>query len=157
MHKHSLKLLLALGCLGLSFGSVAQEKVEYKGTPQVKLDVCQGQVKVLSQQQNAKGVDLEVEVSIKGCEGPCIGSLEYSLVFLDASNTEVLWQMSDGWEWRPVTAPFTMKLHHDALPNGKLKEVRSMKLGRCSCSNFKQTDEKLTPNDFPPISLTPKP
>ncbi|HTQ99026.1 MAG TPA: hypothetical protein VMH83_03510 [Candidatus Acidoferrum sp.] len=152
----TLRLLAATACLGLTLTANAQEKVEYKGTPQVKIDPsCQGQVKVLSQQQNAKGVDLKVEITVSGCDGKCIGSLEYMLVFTAADNREIQWQLSDGWEWRSVASPFTMDLHQSAPPDAKLKEVRSMKIGRCSCSTVKPSaDQAPQPANFTPISNT---
>lgn len=155
MTRTTLRWFASAALLGLSLCATAQEKVEYRGTPQVKLDVCAGKVKVLSQSQNAKGVDLKVEVSVEGCTGKCIGSLEYSLVFSDANNSEILWQMSDGWEWRSVASPFTMDLHQGAPVNAKLKEVRAMKIGRCSCSTVAASNGPAPqPAEFKPIGET---
>ncbi len=129
-----LPLLSAVLCVGLATECSAQEKVEFKGTPQVKLDVCQGKIEVLSQKQTDKGIDLEVQITVSGCDGSCTGTLEYALAFVDAGKNEIVWQMTDGWDWRSVKSPFTLKLHQQAPPNAQLKEVRSMKMGRCSCS-----------------------
>ena len=136
--KKCLYLLCAALWLGWSGSSHAQEKVEFKGTPQVKLDVCQGKIEILSQKQSDQGVDLEVQISVAGCDGMCTGTLEYALLFTDAAKNEILWQMTDGWDWRSVKSPFTLKLHQKAPPNAQLKEVKTMKLGRCSCSTVER-------------------
>jgi len=127
-------LCTAVLCLGLSLGTDAQEKVEFKGTPQIKLDVCQGKAQVLTQKQTDKGIDMEVQITVAGCGDTCTGTLEYALAFTDSNKSEILWQMADGWDWRTAPAPFTLKLHQQAPPNAQLKEVRSMKIGRCSSS-----------------------
>jgi hypothetical protein len=101
---------------------------------QLIADVCKGSTKILSQQQTEKGLDMQVEVTIEGCDGVCIGSLEYVLLFLDADNNEVKWHMTETWNWRDVKGPFTLDIHDDTLPGAQLKEVQSMQIGRCSCS-----------------------
>ncbi len=136
--KKGLSLVTAVLCLGLATASYAQEKVEFKGTPQVKLDVCQGKVEVLSQKQTDQGIDLEVQITVAGCDGKCTGTLEYALLFVDAGKNEILWQLTDGWDWRSVTSSFTLKMHQKAPPNAQLKEVKSMKIGRCSCSTVER-------------------
>ena len=130
----TLSLCTAVLGLGLTASTDAQEKVEFKGTPQVKLDVCSGKVQVVSQKQSDKGIDLEVQITVVGCGDTCTGTLEYALAFTDSNKSEILWQMADGWDWRSAQAPFTLKLHQQAPANAQLKEVRSMKLGRCSSS-----------------------
>jgi hypothetical protein len=124
-------LATALFMFGLSFDSQAQPAVH---TLQVTLGVCRGPIEVLSQQVTANALDMEVQVSIEDCTGSCTGSIEYLLVFTDANNNEVQWQMNETWPWRELDGPFTLKLHHDILPGSQLKEVRNMKIGRCSCS-----------------------
>ena len=101
---------------------------------QLIADVCRGSTRILSQNQTEKGLDMEVEVTIEGCDGVCIGSLEYTLLFADADNNEVKWHMTETWNWRDVTGPFTLQIHDDTLPGAQLKEVQSMQIGRCSCS-----------------------
>jgi hypothetical protein len=132
--KKTLSLCAAVLSLSLAGSTSAQEKVEFKGTPQVKLDVCSGKVQVLTQKQTDKGIDMEVQITVVGCGDTCTGTLEYALAFTDSSKNELLWQMADGWDWRSAQAPFTLKLHQQAPPNAQLKEIRSMKLGRCSSS-----------------------
>ncbi len=118
---------------GLAGVSQAQDNT-YAAPSPVVVDVCSGEVNVVSQQQNGNSVELEVEIAIKGCDGVCTGTLEYGLVFTDASGNDIQWQLTDSWNWRDVKAPFTLKLQQQALPGAKLKEVRAMKIGRCSCS-----------------------
>lgn len=101
---------------------------------QLIADVCKGSTRILSQQQTDKGLDMEVEVTVEGCIGVCIGSLEYVLLFTDADGSEVKWHMTETWNWRDVTGPFTLSIHDDTLPGAQLKEVQSMQIGRCSCS-----------------------
>lgn len=96
--------------------------------------VCRGSVNVVSQQQTDKGLDLEVEVDIEDCDGVCIGSLEYKLLFTDAANNEIQWHMTEHWNWREVEGPFTLAIHEDMLPGARFKEVQEMRIGRCSCS-----------------------
>lgn len=125
-------LTIALFTLGLSVDSSAQPAVH---TLQVTLGNCRGSMEVLSRQQTESGLDLEVEVAIEDCSGKCTGSIEYLLVFTDASNNDIQWQMNETWDWRALDGPFTLKLHHDTLPGSTLKEIKNMKLGRCSCSS----------------------
>jgi hypothetical protein len=101
---------------------------------QLIADVCKGSTKILSQQQTEKGLDMEVEVTIEGCDGVCIGSLEYVLLFTDADNNEIKWHMTETWNWQEVKGPFTLSIHDNTLPGATLKEVQSMQIGRCSCS-----------------------
>lgn len=121
---------------GLAAVAQAQDNTFAVPSP-VVVDVCSGEVKVVSQQQNGSNVELEVEITVNGCDGVCTGTLEYGLVFTDASGNDIQWQLTDSWDWRDVKAPFTLKLQQQALPNAKLKEVRAMKIGRCSCSTVK--------------------
>lgn len=121
----------ALLLLGVALGSHAQPAVH---TLQLDLDVCRGPIEVLSQRQTEKGLDLEVQVTIEDCTGSCNGSIEYQLVFTDANNNEIQWQMNKTWPWRKLDGPFTLNIHHDTLPGSVLKEIRNMKIGRCSCS-----------------------
>lgn len=121
----------ALLMLVLSVDAQAQPAVH---TLQVTLGVCRGPIEVLSQQVTEAGLDMEVRISIEDCTGSCTGSIEYMLVFTDANNNEVQWQMNETWPWRQLDGPFTLQLHHDMLPGTELKEVRNMKIGRCSCS-----------------------
>jgi hypothetical protein len=121
---------------GLAAVAQAQDNTFAAPSP-VVVDVCSGEVKVVSQQQNGSNVELEVEITVNGCDGVCTGTLEYGLVFTDASGNDIQWQLTDSWDWRDVKAPFTLKLQQQALPNAKLKEVRAMKIGRCSCSTVK--------------------
>ncbi len=142
--KKSLYLLTAVLCVGVAGNGFAQEKVEFKGTPEVKLDVCQAKVEVLSQKQTGNNIDLEVQITVAGCDGSCTGTLEYALIFTDAGKNEIQWQMTGGWDWRNVKSPFTLKLHEKAPPNAQLKEVKSMKIGRCSCSTVVRNTEPVT-------------
>lgn len=116
----------------VTMGTEAQPTVH---TLQVNLGVCKGQIKVLSQEQTAAGLDLEVEVAIEDCKGSCQGSIEYLLLFTDAEGKDVQWQMNETWKWRSLDGPFTLQLHHDTLPGSTLKEIKNMKIGRCSCSS----------------------
>jgi hypothetical protein len=128
LHLFSTALLL----LGVAGNSQAQPAVH---TLQVDLGLCHGQLNVLSQQQTQNGLDMEVQVTIEDCNGRCKGSMEYMLVFTDADNREIQWQMNQTWDWRSLDGPFTLNFHHDTLPGSTLKEIKNMKLGRCSCSN----------------------
>jgi hypothetical protein len=101
---------------------------------QLIADVCKGSTKILSQQQTEQGLDMEVEVTVEGCDGVCIGSLEYVLLFTDADNNEIKWHMTETWDWQDVQGPFTLNIHDNTLPGATLKEVQSMQIGRCSCS-----------------------
>lgn len=121
---------------GFAAAAHAQDNT-YAAPSPVVVDVCSGEVKVVSQQQNGNNVELEVEIAIEGCDGVCTGTLEYGLVFTDASGNDIQWQLTDSWNWRDVKAPFTLKLQQKALPNATLKEVSAMKIGRCSCSTAK--------------------
>lgn len=118
----------------LALALIARAQDGYNEASKLVVDVCRGEAKVLSQQQTAQGVQLEVEIAVAGCDGVCTGTLEYALVFTDANGHEVQWQMADDWNWRDVKSPFTLTLQQQALPGAQLKEVRSMKVGRCSCS-----------------------
>jgi hypothetical protein len=119
-----LQMLGVALCLGLSVQAHAQ----------LRADVCRGTTNVVSQQQTEMGVDLEVEVTIEDCDGVCIGSLEYDLVWVDADANETLWHMTENWDWRELDGAFTLSIHDDALPGAQLKEVKGMRIGRCSCS-----------------------
>jgi hypothetical protein len=101
---------------------------------QLIADVCKGSTRILSQQQTENGLDMDVEVTVDGCDGVCIGSLEYVLLFTDADANEVKWHMTETWNWRDVHGPFTLNIHDDTLPGAQLKEVHRMQIGRCSCS-----------------------
>jgi hypothetical protein len=101
---------------------------------QLIADVCRGTATVVSQEQTAAGLDLAVEVTVEDCEGVCIGSLEYDLVFTDADANEIQWHMTETWDWRELDGPFTLNIHDDILPGTTLKEVKEMQIGRCSCS-----------------------
>jgi hypothetical protein len=132
-------------CLSVALSTPAQAQAQDKSpqkapqaaSVQLKVDVCQGQTKILSQKESDTGVDIEVEVTVKDCKGQCTGTLEYAMVFVDANNNPIQWQLTGSWDWRAVDAPFTVKLHEKSLPNAKFKEVTSMKMGRCSCSTPK--------------------
>ena len=126
MHAYAPLRSALLSVLLLGAGSMAMAEV--------KVDPCRAEAKMLSQQQTAAGVDLEVEISIADCKGVCTGSIEYTMVFNDAGNNVVQWQKTGSWDWRSVDAPFTLKLHVDTLPNTTFKEVKALKIGRCSCS-----------------------
>ncbi|MES2605656.1 MAG: hypothetical protein V4603_12020 [Pseudomonadota bacterium] len=115
--------LLGLG-LGLSANALAE----------IKVDPCAAQAKVLSQTQTEQGIDLEVEITVADCKGTCTGSIEYSMVFTDANDNAIQWQKTGTWDWRSVDAPFTLKLHEKPLPNATFKEIKALKIGRCSCS-----------------------
>ena len=114
----------ALLLLGLSAGVLAE----------VKVDPCRAEAKVLSSQQTAAGVDLDVEITVGDCQGVCTGSIEYTMLFKDGNDNVVQWQKTGSWDWRSVEAPFTLKLHVDTLPNSKFEEIKALKIGRCSCS-----------------------
>lgn len=101
---------------------------------EVKVDPCRAEAKVLSSQQTAAGVDLEVEITVGDCKGECTGSIEYTMLFKDAGDNVLQWQKTGTWDWRSVDAPFTLKLHVDALPNTTFEEIKALKIGRCSCS-----------------------
>src|SRR5687768_3104886 len=122
--KKPLQLLLATVCAGLMFPAQAQ----------LIADVCRGTANVTSQQQTENGLELEVEVTVEGCEGVCIGSLEYDLLFTDADNHEIQWHMTEAWDWRELDGPFTLSIREKMLPGSTLKEIKSMQIGRCSCS-----------------------
>ena len=122
--KHPIRILAAALCAGFAL----------QGQAALLVNVCHGEAQVLSQRQTDTGVDLDVEVSIGDCDGECIGSLEYDLLFVAADNTETLWHLTEHWNWRSLEGPFTLQIHQQALPNAQLKEVKNMKLGRCSCS-----------------------
>lgn len=125
-------MLSLLAMLGLPSFSEAQPAVH---TLQTTLGVCRGEINVLSQQQTPQSLDMEVQVTIADCDGNCEGSIEYMLVFTDANNNEIQWQMNKTWPWRKLDGPITLQLHHDILPGSTLKDVKNMKLGRCSCSS----------------------
>ena len=101
---------------------------------QLIADVCRGSASVVSQQQTANGLELEVEVTIEDCAGVCIGSLEYELLFVDADNHEIQWHMTEAWDWREVDGPFTLSIRENMLPGSTLKDITEMQIGRCSCS-----------------------
>lgn len=122
----------AAALVALALNADAQES--FNQASKLVVDVCRGEAKVLSQQPIEQGLQLEVEISVADCNGVCTGTLEYALVFTDANGKEIQWQMADNWDWRDVKAPFTMTLQNKTLPGATLKEVRSMKIGRCSCS-----------------------
>lgn len=122
--KNTSRLLAVALCVGLGLPASAA----------VLVNVCHGEARILSQAQTGTSIDMEVEVSVGDCVGECIGSLEYDLLFVDADNTETLWHMTENWNWRTLDGPFTLQLHDQALPNTTLKEVKAMKIGRCSCS-----------------------
>ena len=121
---NKLHMLAAALCVSLSLPAQAQ----------LVADVCRGTTRILSQQQTANGLDLAVEVTVEDCVGVCIGSLEYTLLFTDADNHEIQWHMTETWDWRELEGPFTLNIHDDTLPGATLKEVKSMQIGRCSCS-----------------------
>jgi hypothetical protein len=122
--KKPLQIVGVALCLGLSAQVYAQ----------LRADVCRGQTKVLAQQQTEMGVDLEVEVTIEDCDGVCVGAIEYELLWVDADNTETLWHLTETWDWRDLDGAFTLSIHDDALPGAQLKEVKNVRIGRCSCS-----------------------
>ena len=122
--KSSLQVLSAALCIALVAPANAQ----------LIADVCRGSATIVSQQQTDMGIDLEVEVTIEDCNGVCIGSIEYDLLFVDADNQEVQWHMTESWNWRELDGPFTLSIHDDALPGAQLEEVKEMQIGRCSCS-----------------------
>ncbi|HEY0961477.1 MAG TPA: hypothetical protein VGE69_03890 [Pseudomonadales bacterium] len=101
---------------------------------QLIADVCRGSATVLSQQQTENGLDLQVEVTIEDCNGVCIGSLEYKLLFTDADDNEIQWHMTESWDWRELDGPFTLSIQEAMPPGAQLKEVQEMRIGRCSCS-----------------------
>jgi hypothetical protein len=101
---------------------------------QLVADVCKGSTRIVSQEQTETGLDMTVEVTVEDCDGVCIGSIEYVLLFTDADNNEIKWHMTETWNWRDVTGPFTLNIHDKTLPGAQLKEVQSMQIGRCSCS-----------------------
>ena len=123
-YRKPLQLLAAALCASLVMPAQAQ----------LIADVCRGTATVMSQQQTGKGLDLEVEVTVEDCEGVCVGSLEYDLLFVDADNNEIQWHMTEAWDWRELDGPFTLNIHDDMLPGSTLKEVKAMQIGRCSCS-----------------------
>lgn len=124
--KKSIRLFSATLCLGLTLPALAE----------VWVNVCHGEARILSQQQTGTDINLDVEVNITDCNGVCIGSLEYDLLFVDTDNKEIKWHMTETWDWREMEAgPFTLSLHQQALPNTTLKEVNAMSIGRCSCSS----------------------
>ncbi len=131
LHK-SLRLGITAALAALTLHAYAQDS--FNQASKLVVDVCRGEAKVLSQQQTEQGLQLEVEISVADCNGVCTGTLEYALVFTDANGKEIQWQMADNWDWRDVKAPFTMTLNDKTLPGATLAEVRSMKVGRCSCS-----------------------
>jgi hypothetical protein len=96
--------------------------------------VCHGSANVLSQQQSGNSVELQVEVNIEDCEGVCIGSLEYKLLFTDAADNEIQWHMTEHWNWHELDGAFTLTINEDILPGATLKEIQEMRIGRCSCS-----------------------
>lgn len=134
--RSSSKLVQLIGTvfLYLAMISASQAQPPAVHTLQTTLGVCKGQINVLSQQQSDEGLDMEVEVTIEDCDGSCQGSIEYLLLFADANGNEIQWQLNETWSWRSLEGPFTLKLHHDTLPGSQLKEVRNLKIGRCSCS-----------------------
>lgn len=101
---------------------------------QLIADVCRGSANVLSQQQTENGLDLQVEVTIEDCNGVCIGSLEYKLLFTDADDNEIQWHMTESWDWRELDGPFALSIQEAMPPGAQLKEVQEMRIGRCSCS-----------------------
>jgi hypothetical protein len=123
--KKSLRVATTMACAALALQAEAQL---------VRADVCSGMANVLSQQQDGTRVSLEVEVTIEGCDDTCIGSLEYELVLVDADNNETQWRMTENWDWKRLDGPFTLSLAEQILPNTQLKEVKGMRVGRCSCA-----------------------
>ena len=101
---------------------------------QLIADVCRGTTRILAQEQVESGVNLEVEVTIEGCDGVCIGSIEYDLLFVDAEDQEIQWHLTETWDWRELDGPFTLSIEEQILPGTTLKEVKEMQIGRCSCS-----------------------
>lgn len=122
--KPLLRLLGAVLCASLAVAAQAQ----------LIADVCRGAARVLSQQQSGDGIDLEVEVTVEDCEGVCIGSLEYKLLFTDADGNEIQWHMTESWNWREFDGPFTLAIRETAPKGAQLQEVTEMRIGRCSCS-----------------------
>jgi hypothetical protein len=131
----SLRLGITAALVALTLTTYAQDG--FNEASKLVVDVCRGEAKVVSQKQTAQLVELEVEIAVAGCDGVCTGTLEYALVFTDANGKEVQWQMADDWNWRDAKAPVTLTLQQQALPGAQLQEVRSMKVGRCSCSTQK--------------------
>lgn len=131
LHK-VLRLGSTAALVALAFNADAQES--FNQASKLLVDVCRGEAKVLSQQQTEQGLQLEVEITVADCNGVCTGTLEYALVFTDTNGKEIQWQMADSWDWRDVKAPFTLTLQDKTLPGATLASVRSMKVGRCSCS-----------------------
>lgn len=123
-YRNSLQLLGVALCVGLAVPAHAQ----------LIADVCRGTTSIVSQQQTPMGVDLEIEVTVEGCEGVCIGSIEYTLLFADADDHEIQWHLTETWNWRELDGPFTLSIHDDAPPGAQLKEVKNLQIGRCSCS-----------------------
>ena len=101
---------------------------------QLVADVCRGSTNVLSQQQTEAGLELQVEVNVEDCNGVCIGSLEYRLLFTDADGNEIQWHMTENWDWRELDGPFTLAIQEAMPPGAQLKDVQEMRIGRCSCS-----------------------
>jgi hypothetical protein len=123
--KKSLRMALVAACTATALQAHAQL---------IRADVCTGTASVLSQNQDGMKLTLEVEVTIEGCDDTCIGSLEYDLVFVDAEENETQWRMTENWDWRQLDGPFTLSMEQQALPNTQLKEVKGMRVGRCSCA-----------------------
>lgn len=122
--KKPLVVLATALCAGLALQAQAQ----------LRADVCRGTTSIISQEQTQAGLDMMVEVTVEDCEGVCIGSLEYTLLFTDAENNEIQWHLTKAWDWQEVDGPFTLAIHEDMLPGTQLKEVQNMQIGRCSCS-----------------------
>jgi hypothetical protein len=98
------------------------------------LEVCHGTTTVMSQAQDGTALSIDVEVALADCDGQCVGSLEYDLILSDTEGAELKWHLTETWEWRDASAPFTLQLRPQAVPGATLKEVQNLRLGRCSCS-----------------------
>lgn len=133
--RKSISSLLAAASLCCAAGVFAQT------TTTVILDVCRGKANVTGQQQEGSVVNLDVEVSVEGCDGVCTGSLEYVLRLADAENRETVVHLTENWHWREVKEPFTLALQPDIAPGLVLQEVVSMQIGRCSCSTGQITSK----------------
>ena len=126
--------MLRMGNALRILGAAASFAVVLPAQAQLVADVCRGDTKVVSQQQTERGLDLQVEVNIEDCNGVCIGSLEFKLLFTDAGGNEIQWHMTESWDWRELDGPFTLAIQEDMPPGAQLKDIAEMRIGRCSCS-----------------------
>ena len=133
-NKYILACSATLLALGLAGNSLAQELPPNPLAPGITVNPCRGDLTVSTPQQTGIDVEFVINVTITDCEGSCTGTLEYTLLLLDANGINLEWHMTESWDWRQVTEPFTVQVQHQLPAGAQLQEVQSAQIGRCSCA-----------------------